>query len=129
MTAFDGHAGVERAFERLDVAAARGVGRHRAQRRPHLREYDHAGARSGVHRAAPATVVAAPRGDAFGDPAAELRVRLAEVLDRSRDDVLARHLREAPGDVVDQPLLRVLRLQAVEVAGLLEVVHLARHLR
>lgn len=72
---------------------------------------------------------AAPLGDALGNPGPEPGVSLAEVLDRARDDVLTRDLREAAGDVVHEPLLRIGRLQAVERAGLLEVVHLARHLR
>ena len=70
----------------------------------------------------------AARRDAFRDAAAVFRIRLAEVLERALDDVLARDLREAARDVVDEPLLRVRRLQAVEIAGLLEVVDFARAL-
>ena len=67
-----------------------------------------------------------PRGDTLLEPAPELGIRPAEVLDRSRNDVLARHLRETARDVVHESLLRVPGLQAVEVAGLLEGVDFTR---
>ena len=38
-------------------------------------------------------------------------------------------LTEAADDVVDETLLRVLRLQPIEIPRLLEIVDLARHLR
>jgi hypothetical protein len=63
----------------------------------------------------------------FRDATTELSVGLGEVTDGPFDDVLAAHLPEAPCDVVHQTLLRVLRLQTIEVAGLHEVVDLPRH--
>jgi hypothetical protein len=86
-------------------------------------------ARRSVHRSARAIDAARRHGDTLLEPAPELAVRRAEVLDRSRDDIVARHLRETAGDVVHEPLPRVPGLQAIEIAGLLELVHLARHLR
>ena len=125
-----GHPGVQRPFERIEIPTARGVGSHAGECRADI--WSDGDASTVVWRHSPAPDSrrrAATRGDAVGNPAAELGVGFAEVLDRSRDDVVARDLRQAAGDVVDQPLLRVPRLQAIQIARLLEVVYLARHLR
>ena len=124
-------AGGEQPRQRLDVAAAGSLGGERRQfagrghhavgrrRRRVRRVADRAAPASAPRRAATPSAIRWPY-------SASAR---AEVTDGARDDVLARHLRQAAGDVVDQPLLRVRRLQPVEIAGLHEVVDLARHLR
>src|SRR4051812_43853008 len=54
----------------------------------------------------------------LGQARAEVGVGAAEVLDRAGDHLLERHLREAPGDVLDQARLRIGGEEAVKIARL-----------